>query len=318
MKRDEILNRLGYQVPEIKKKRVIVHSDINAEADDQFAIVHHLLTPTEDIRGIIAANYEWRFRTIPSLKEQQGTSMEASYHEGEKLLKLMEIDDVPLYRGAKDQIEDTEHLPESEGADFIIEECMREDDTPLYIALQGTLTDLAVAYLRKPEIADRITAAIWIGGGAYPEGGRESNMQQDIVASQLLFTCPITLWQVPMNAYANCYISFAELMTKVKTCGSVGNYLVERMLSVNDWYGKVPRRMQFPHGEVWSIGDQPTVSLLLESDAGSHYHTEQVSLNIDMTYQPNPNGKEIRVYDSVDKRLMMEDFFAKLELCYKR
>lgn len=102
MKRSEILGRLGYQVPDIKKKRVIVHSDIAAEADDQFAIVHHLLTPTEDVVGIIAANFEWRFRTIPNLREQRLQSMEKSYAEGKKLLELMEIDDVPLYKGAAD------------------------------------------------------------------------------------------------------------------------------------------------------------------------------------------------------------------------
>ena len=37
MIRSEILQRLGYTVPDMKKKRVIVHADIAAEADDQFA-----------------------------------------------------------------------------------------------------------------------------------------------------------------------------------------------------------------------------------------------------------------------------------------
>ncbi len=316
MKREEVLQRLGYSVPDIKKKRVIIHSDICAEADDHFAIVHHLLTPTEDVRGIIAANYEWRFRTIPSLREQQGKSMMASYEEGKKLLNLMEIDDIPLYKGAVDQIESLDNLPVSEGADFIIEEAMRDDDTPLYIALLGTLTDLAIAYLKEPKIAKKITAAIWIGGSAYPTGGRESNMQQDIIASKLIFDCPITLWQVPTTAYANMYISFAELITKVKPHGEIGKYLVERMFEINDWYGQVPRRLDFPHGEVWSIGDQPTVSVLLESELGSKFHIEKVRLCDDMTYTPNPEGKEIRVYDSIDKRLTMEDFFAKLKICY--
>lgn len=59
MKRAEVLKRLGYEVSDIKKKRVIIHSDIAAEADDQFAIVHHLLCPTEDVVGIIAGNFEW-------------------------------------------------------------------------------------------------------------------------------------------------------------------------------------------------------------------------------------------------------------------
>lgn len=119
---------------------------------------------------------------------QRLTSMEKSYTEGKKLLELLEIDDVPLYKGAPDCITDRKNLPISEGSQFIIDEAMRECDEPLYIALQGTLTDLAVAYLTRPEIAERITAAIWIGGGAYPSGGRESNLQQDIMRHRYCLT----------------------------------------------------------------------------------------------------------------------------------
>ena len=318
MKRSEILQRLLFSVPDIKKKRVIVCADIAAEADDQFALVHHLLTPTENVVGIVAGNFEWRFRTIPALKPMAGMSMEKSYAEGQKLLELMEIDDVPIFRGAPDYIADRENIPVSDGSRFIVEEAMRESDEPLYIALQGSLTDLAVAYLTEPRIAERIEAAIWIGGGKYPDGGQESNLQQDIYAAQVLYESPMNIWQVPVNAYGGTYVSFAELMTMVKPCGKIGNYLVENMISVNDWYGQLPVRIPFPHGEVWSIGDQPTVTVLLESDAGAKFHMEHAPIiNKDMTYTPNPDGKLIRVYDEIDNRLTMGDLFAKLQLCYR-
>lgn len=317
MKRKEVLKRLGFSVPGIKKKRVIICSDIAAEADDHFAIAHHLLTPTEDVVGIVAGNFEWRFRTIPQLQSMRLQSMEKSYAAGKKLLELMEIEDVPLLRGAMDCIAEGEDLPVSEGSRFIIQEAMKECDEPLYIALQGSLTDLAVAYLQEPKIAEHIEAAIWIGGGAYPEGGQESNLQQDIYAANVLFASPMNIWQIPVNAYAGTYLSFAELMTKVKPCGAVGAYLAENMFAVNDWYGRVPRRIPFPHGEVWSIGDQPTVTALLESDAGARFHMESApKIRSDMTYAPNPGGKLIRVYDAMDNRLTMEDLFAKLRLCY--
>ena len=319
MKREDVLKRLMFTVPEIKKKRVIVHSDIAAEADDAFAVVHHLLTPSENVVGIIAANFEWRFRTIDRLKDQRLTSMEKSYEEGKKILELMEIDDVPIYRGAPDQITDRDHLPESEGSDFIIKEAMKDTDEPLYIALQGGLTDLAVAYLKEPKIAEKITAAIWIGGGVYPEGGRESNMQQDIYAAQVVFDSNIPLWQIPMNVYGGMNITFAELMTKVYRRGKIGKYMCEKMFEVNDWYGKLPIRIPFPHGEMWSIGDQPTVSVLLENEAGQNRRLVKAPhINDDMTYAENPEGKEIYVYDGIDRRVTMEDLFAKLELCYSK
>lgn len=87
-------------------------------------------------------------------------------------------------------------------------------------------------------------------------------------------------------------------------------------MSVYEWYGNVPKRMELPHGEVWSLGDQPTVSVLLQSAAGSRFHYEKVRLNEDMTYSSNPNGKEIKVYDAIDYRMTFGDLFAKMELCY--
>jgi inosine-uridine nucleoside N-ribohydrolase len=315
MKREEILQRLGYIVPEIKKKRVIVHSDIAAEADDQYAIVHHLLTPSENVVGIIAANFEWRFRTFPRLASQRYTSMEKSYEEGRKVLESMGIDDVPLIKGAVHEIKGLENLPESPGADFIIKEAMKEDDTPLFIALQAGITDLAIAYLKEPRIADRLTA-VWIGGSKYPQGGSESNMRQDILASQIIFSSNIPLWQIPSNVYSGIHITFAELMLKVKPHGELGKYLVEEMFAVNDFYGSIPQRLDFPHGETWSIGDQPTVSVLLQNPGHECWHTEKVSLNEDMTYKQNPEGREIRVYDDIDRRMTLEDFFMKLQLCY--
>lgn len=317
MKREEILARMGFEVPQIKKKRVIVHSDIAAEADDFFAVVHHLLTPSEDVRGIIAANFEWRYRTVQSLAGQRLTSMERSYAAGKKLVEILEMDDIPILKGAFDCMTDRDEPPVSEGSDFIVKEAMRDCDEPLYIALQGGLTDLAAAYLTEPKIAERIEAAIWIGGAAYPNGGAESNMQQDIMAARIIFESPVKIWQVPSNVYGGMHISFAEMVQKVKPCGKPGAYLVDQAFRVNDWYGKVPRRMDFPHGEVWSLGDQPTVSVLLQQASGRKYHIEKAPfIEDDMSYRRNPDGKEIIVFDEVDRRLTMDDFFAKLALCY--
>ena len=316
MKRAQVLERLGFSVPEIKKNRVIVHSDISAEADDPFAVVHHLLTPSEDVVGIIAANDEWKYRTVPSQRAMAGQSMMNSYREGQKILDLIGMDDVPLLKGAADYIADPARLPESEGADFIIREAMKEDDRPLYIALQAGLTDLAIAYLKEPRIAERLTA-IWIGGGAYPVGGSEPNMRQDIFAAKLLFSSPIPLWQIPMDVYSTVLTSFAELKVKVKRCGALGKYLFDRMIAVNEWYGRVPQRMPFPHGERWSLGDQPTVSVLLMNGNGNYYDVRRAPIiQDDMMYREDPNGKEIRVYHTIDVRLTLEDLFAKLYLWY--
>ncbi|MCM1098481.1 MAG: nucleoside hydrolase [Ruminococcus flavefaciens] len=342
MKREEILQRLRFTVPEKKRKRVIVHTDICNEADDPFAIMHHLLTPSEEVEGIIAGHNEWVMGVLlPMVAKQRGMSpeeferammqqdeekqsmttprcqsMEKSYQEGLKILKLAEIDDVPMLRGSVIELQSdkAEDLPESEGADFIIQQARKEDDRPLYVALQGCLTDLAIAYLKEPSIADKVIA-IWIGGGKYPEGGDEFNLKQDILAARVLFNSPMEIWQIPVNVYVTMEFSLSELVDKIAPCGEIGAYLCDEMLTFNEKMGMTPG--DFPHGEIWSIGDNPTVSVLLQNSALPCYHMEHAPyINDDYTYTPRADSKLIRVYDSVDARLTLSDLFSKLRLCY--
>jgi hypothetical protein len=84
MKRIEILDRLWFSVPEIKKNRLIIHSDIAVEVDDQFAIVHHLLTPCCDVKGIIASHFERDYSKFEPLEQYRWTSVMKSYEEGGK------------------------------------------------------------------------------------------------------------------------------------------------------------------------------------------------------------------------------------------
>ncbi len=338
MKRTQILGRLGFSVPAQKTKRVIIVSDVKNEADDHFAIMHHLLTPSHDVRGIVACHFEFFARMVTEMQRsgkleaftkqmnlggeagiaeklaERGATMQRSYDEGELLLRLAEIDDVPLFKGSRYELASRDDRPESAGADFIIAEAMKEDDMPLYVCLLGSITDLAVAYLKQPQIANRLTA-IWIGGAAYPAGGREFNLMQDIEAANVLFESAMPFWQVPSNVYSTMEFSFAELVSKVKPCGAIGDYLCRQMLDFHQKMAASPG--DFPNAEAWSIGDNPTVSVLLQSKGRCCWHTEQAPhINEDCSYSPRPNSREIRVYDSVDTRLTLDDLFAKLQLCY--
>jgi hypothetical protein len=131
----------------------------------------------------------------------------------------------------------------------------------------------------------------------------------------MVFSSNIPLWQIPVNVYSRINITFAELMLNVKPCGKIGKYLAEEMLALNDFYGNLPQNHPFPHGESWIVGDQPTVSVLLQH-SGHDWHIEKAIINDDLTYAPAPNGREIRVCDGVDRRTTLDDFFAKLQLCY--
>lgn len=336
MKRNDVLKRLKTYVPESKKKRVIISSDIKNEADDPFAIMHHLLTPSEEVLGIISCHFEGTsmamqqlldspikekldrnaFSKIENIANMRGKTETQSYEEGKKLLELAEIEDVPLFHGSRYELRNTENLPECPGADFIIREAMKDDEKPLYIVMQGAVTDLAIAYLKEPAIGERITL-IWIGGGAYPNGGDEFNMKQDILAANIVFESTIPVWQIPVNVYTKVEVSIPELIVNVSDCGAIGRYLCDQMQEYNKQLAWMGGSSSFPHGESWCLGDNPTVTALLQNAGRTMWkECKAPHINDDYSYEHSETGKMIRVYEDIDSRLTLSDFFAKMQLCY--
>lgn len=304
MKRIEVLTRMGMRLPLQKQIRVIVSSDVKNEADDQYAIVHQLLTPMFDVRGIIAAHFESK---APGTE----TTMERSYQELLKLMDAIEIDDVPALRGCTAPLKNENDAPESEGVDFLIREALRDDPRPLYVTAQGALTDIAAALNRCPAIAEKMTV-VWIGGMPYPEGGWEFNLMQDVAAGRVLMASKAAVWQLPVNVYSTMEVSMAELAARVRPCGRVGSYLYEEMEEYNLRFDEAPGLRR---GENWCLGDSPVVGALLGCEWRGNFHSETAPrIADDMRYLPNPGGKVIRVYDYVDVRFIFEDMYAKLRL----
>jgi purine nucleosidase len=309
-----------YEVPEKKKVRVIIDTDCNCEADDQYAVAHTLMTPKFDVKGIIAEHYGNLF---------DKDSAEKSFQEVEKLMNLMGLSGkIKIFRGCPCKLDNEKIFIESEGSRFIIEEAMRDDARPLFVANQGALTNLASAYLMEPKIANKLTA-IWIGGGIYPKGGWEFNLCNDINAANIIMDSQIELWQVPMNVYSMMKVSFAVLYEKVYTCGELGKYLIENMMRVNFRFNEfdfesiigenqmstAAKAAAYPSGESWQLGDSPVVGLMMTDHAG-HYTMEGAPLfnTENGKYKLRPdNLQKIRVYNYVDSHFILDDFFAKLK-----
>lgn len=289
-----------FKVQEQKRVRVIVDSDAATEADDQFAIAHALMTPRFDIKGIIAEQC--------NIDGGAGTVLK-SYEEILKVLDLMKIDGVRVCKGAFLPLESENTCCESEGADLIIEEALKTDERPLFVLCQGALTNVAVALNKCKEIEGKFTC-IWIGGGFYPKGGWEFNLLNDINAANRVFRSGVNLWQVPMSCYTTMQTGYAELQKKVYPCGEIGRYLFEQMIEVGltrDWV----------MGESWSLGDSPAVALALNEGCGRYIVRKAPVFDSEGCYHDCEENREIRVYQTVDSRYVLEDFFSKLSLNYE-
>ena len=147
------------------RRRVIIDTDAKNEADDQFAVVHALLSPSLEVRGLIAAHFG---------TSRSDRSMEESREEIDLLLQLMGLEQqVTVANGAHSGIPDEQTPRDSEGAQLIIAESkLASPEDQLFVALLGPLTDMASAILLDPGLVDREVVVVWIGGVGYPNRDR--------------------------------------------------------------------------------------------------------------------------------------------------
>lgn len=307
MKREQVLTRLHMRVPEQAKIALIIDTDAKNEADDQYAIMHHLLSPMIDVKGIVAAHFEQKI-------SWKGGSMEQSYQEVVKLLKLAEMEDVPVLHGCAEAMQSKTDQKSADGVKFIIEEARKMQENKLYIAVMGAMTDLAAAINAAPDIEEKIVV-LWNGGGPYPEGRPEFNVMQDPDAVRVVLESRAEIWQTHQDVYSAFEVTLAELSRRVRPCGKIGQYLFEQLLDEND--REFNPDFMLRTGENWTLGDNTTAAVLLMNHFRGNWEKRKAPIiKEDLTYGENPDGKWIRVYQNVDTRMALEDLFCKLELAY--
>lgn len=296
--------------------RLFIDNDFAGDPDDLFQIVHHLLSPSVDIRGIICS------RAKPE-DDGRPTSAHDSLLVMRDVFRRMGLTDSELLLlGAEEPLIDGTPAT-SAGVDAILAEVRRDDDRPIYYAAGGGLTELASAYLKDRSIADRITL-VWIGGLQHDEivGSRgvyiqEYNRDIDLQAAQIVFSAGFQIWQVPRDQYRRCIMPASEIRQRVgQEGGALGRYLRDEILHVLHQLAPA-----IGPAEMYPMGDQPLVLLTVlqgvvdqEDDFSSNQFAtvSTPAIDDDGRYVPRSDARAMRVYTHLDHRLMFEDFYAKL------
>jgi inosine-uridine nucleoside N-ribohydrolase len=302
--------------------RLLIDNDFGGDPDGLFQLVHHLLSPSVEISGIIGSH----LKPGDPFDSSKITATHAK-QKTEEVLGIMNLKKrYPVYEGSNNALQNINTPQKSGAADAIIKEAMRGDtNLPLYVVCGAGLTDLASAWLLKPEIAKRLIL-IWIGGPEYtdialpPPGytSLEYNLGIDIAAAQVIFNkSQIPVWQIPRSSYRQVLLPYSTLKLKVKPQGSIGSYLagaLERIM-------KMGIKFNFNIGETYILGDSPLVLLTalqssFEADPSSSQYVLRSSplINAQGLYEVNTSGRNIRVYKVLDVGLLFEDFFSKLIL----
>ncbi|RXZ71211.1 nucleoside hydrolase [Agromyces albus] len=299
--------------------RVIIDNDFSGDPDDLFQLAHHVLSPSVEIPFVIGSHLSPGDYSDPSDRQADNAAEIAR-----SLLELLNST-IPVFAGSNIGLRGPAEPIASAAAEAIVREALRDDtELPLFVALGAGMTDLASAVLMEPRIAERIKAAVWIGGPEHEglglefpiEGSVEYNLNIDIPAAQAVFNdSAIPIWQVPRNTYRQAIVSFAELDARVRPHGPLGWRLADSIATLHAFTQSHGLLL----GETYGLGDQPLVLLTAlhtahQPDTASSPFVVRPTprLTAQGWYEERPDGRPMRVYTGIDTRLMFEDMFLKI------
>jgi purine nucleosidase len=284
--------------PAAGKLRVVLDTDTYNEVDDQFAVVHALLSPERiDLEAIYAAPFHNNRSAGP------GDGMEKSYAEIVRLLDRLGVKDHSrVLKGSDRYLPATDEAVASDAAQHLIE-LSRTGEGPLYVAAIGAITNVASAILLDPGIVERIVV-VWLGGQpTHWPSAREFNLQQDVPAAQVVFDSGVPFVQIPCATVASHLLTtVAELAQYVQPQGDIGQYLFDICQSYcKDQYAWSK--------EIWDIS---ATGWLIDANwvpsniVPSPILTDQVTWSVDASRHP------IRIAHGVRRNQVFGDLFQKM------
>ena len=280
---------------------VIIDTDTWNEVDDQFAIIHALMSPELRIETIQAAGFHAAVRNTNSFEH----GMELSYEEIQRVLELSPVSyDGPVLYGSRQTMTATggEPVP-SDAADNIVSRAMHDRDETLYVLALGSLTNVASAVLMEPRIRERI-CVVALGGWPYHVAGfHDFNFIQDIKAAQAVFDSGVAMVHVTGFGVSELLRTTRwEMMQQVKGRGRIGDYLFQLYEDfVQDFAGRSK--------PIWDLA--PGAWLLNSDWLKTHIEGAPI-LNDHLGYSRDASRHPMRIVDWLNRDAIFNDFFEKL------
>lgn len=292
--------RLALLEPPLSRIRMVLDTDTYNEIDDQFALVHALLSPE---RVEVEAIYAAPFHNIRSDGPEDG--MEKSYEEILRLLQRLGRDaEGFVFKGSTTWMSAPDVPVASPAVDDLIARARQDREGPLYVVAIGAITNIASAILTAPDILNRIVV-VWLGGQPYGwHHTREFNLSQDLHASRVLFDSGVALVRVPCtNVAEHIKTTQAELDRFMHGHSVVGDYLYETFSTYfSDHYARSK--------EIWDLGP---VAWLVDPSWTDSILIHSPILTAEQTWSHDPHRHLVREVIAVQRDPIFIDLFRKLE-----
>ncbi|MEO1669112.1 MAG: nucleoside hydrolase [Chloroflexota bacterium] len=310
--------RLARLQPPQGKVRMVLDTDTYNEIDDQFAVVHALLSPDEmTVEAIYAAPF-YNLRASSA-----GDGMEKSYEEIARLLDRLNVSpENLLYRGADQFLPDLEHPVESPAALDLVERAMQATNEPLYVVAIGAATNVASAILMEPRIMEKIVV-IWLGGhGLHWAKNAAFNLAGDVLSSRVIMDCGVPLVMIPCKGVTtHLRTTVPEIERFVQGRGAIGDYLTEIFKAYHDdhfaWSKEIWDIVCIAYliNASWSpsnIISSPIISQSAAGDIRSEPHQEAWR-SLPLSWSFDDSRHPIRYVYHVERDPIFADLFKKLD-----
>lgn len=190
-------------------RKIIIDTDPGQ--DDAIAMLLAFASPEIEVLGVVAVA-----GNVPLALTQTNAR---------KICELAGRSDIPAYAGAErplmrplvtaehvhgrtgldgaDLPEPAMALQDKYGVDFIVETLMREAPGTVTLCPLGPLTNIALALIREPRIAERIASIVLMGGGYFEQGNvtpsAEFNIYVDPHAADIVFGSGVPITLMPLD-----------------------------------------------------------------------------------------------------------------------
>lgn len=264
--------------------RVVIDNDWAGDPDGLVALAHHAMSPANEIVAVTSSLTNPMFGP-PEGMAQRGADLAT------ELLRVLKFPELAVAQAGPD-LPFTGKPRNNAAARAIVDAAAAGGELPLILVCAGPLTNVADALLLHPAVASSLTLA-WVGGAAANE--EEYNYFTDPAAADfVLGNQELAVWQFPAETYRQVVAPVAELDHAFRNSGRAGAWLWELFNSL-----EVPDFVKF--GPLWCLGDSAPLVVTGLDDVTS-------------TFTETGTQPSRRTYTSVDTRLIIADFLAKLRL----
>jgi purine nucleosidase len=226
------------------KRKIIIDTDPGQ--DDAVALLMALASPEDfDILGIVAVagNIGLAQNAKNALKvvELSGRTDIKVYAGCERPLRrhLVTAEHVHGDSGLDGPVlpAPTQQLEAQFGVDFIIDTLMAHEPGEITLATLGPLTNIAMALVKQPRIAERVKEIVMMGGG-YFEGGNitpaaEFNIYVDPEAADVVMRSGIHIVMAPLDL-THQMLSTTARLARIKGIGTRAAAAVYEMLNFSE------------------------------------------------------------------------------------